>query len=402
MHQVTLTGRLFGVRAMGKRLAFATLRCPDKEYLCVFQGRPEAPEESIVRITGQVKPSEKSKKFAEELHVSLVEVISANSSISTAQLKQVAYNKDILPNQHIYMRLPETRDRLLKKWTAIKAIRDLMAAESYVEVQSPRIVGRMTDGPTMKFKVDFFGRDAYLTLSNLLFHTAFTAGDFSSVFEISPLFRADINHSSQHLSEFLILEATSAYRGREEMMELSNRVVRMVCGHTDAQLADKHLADIPVVTYEEMCAITEKYDCSPLVRGGRIKRYHAEAVGRHLGRKLFWAVDLPAKHKAFFSSTRYEPTADAHVANDFRLYWDEVDLIDGGERVTDPARLLERLAEQSLDPQHFAYYLDVLKSGVPPLVGFGMGIDRLMVKCLNLSNVRQVVPFPRFVGHFEP
>ncbi|MFI9331103.1 amino acid--tRNA ligase-related protein [Kitasatospora sp. NPDC052868] len=402
MSQIVLTGRIFSIRPMGKRLAFATLRCPDREYLCVFPGRPAIAEESVVRVVGTAKLSEKSRKFSEEVHVESFEVVAENRSIASSRLRQMPYGKEILPDQHVYMRLPEVRDRLLKKWTAIKAIRDLMAAEQYVEVQSPRLVGRMTDGPTMKFKVDFFGQEAYLSLSNLLFHTAFAAGDFASVFEISPLFRADINHSSQHLSEFLILEATSAYRNRADMMDLSNRIVRSVCAHTEARLPESHLADIPVVTYDEICAITAKSDCAPLVRGGKIKRYHANAVARHLDRTLFWAVDLPAEHKAFFSSTRYEPAVGAQVANDFRLYWNEVDIVDGGERVIEPARLRERMSEQNLDPEHFSYYLNVLEGGVPPLTGFGLGIERLLTKCLDLGNIRQVVPFPRFVGHLEP
>ncbi|MFF4806494.1 amino acid--tRNA ligase-related protein [Streptomyces sp. NPDC001351] len=404
MPPTTLTGRLFQIRPMGKRLAFAVLRCLDQEYLCVFPGRPDIAEESIVRITGMLRPAEKSRKFAEEIHVDDVQVLAENTSTTTmARLRQLPYSRDILSDQHVYMRLPEVRERLLKKWTAIKAVRDLMEDERYVEVQSPRIVGSMADGPTMKFKVDFFGREAYLSLSNLLFHTAFVAGDFSSVFEISPLFRADINHSSQHLSEFLILEVTAAHRGRDDMIALSDRIVRRVCAHTDAPLPDEHLADIPVVTYEDVVAITTKSeDHAPLQRGDRIKPYHARTVARHLNRPLFWVVDMPAHHKAFFSSTRYDPLVGTEVANDFRLYWDEVGIIDGGERVTSPQRLLERMAEQRLDPVRFDYYVKVVKSGLPPFTGLGLGIDRLMAKCMSLANIRQVVPFPRFIDHLEP
>ncbi|GGV42808.1 amino acid--tRNA ligase-related protein [Streptomyces spectabilis] len=403
MSPTSLTGRLFAIRPLGKRLAFAELRCPDRTYLCVFPGRPDVTEESVVRVTGTLRPAERSRKFAEEIHVDGFDVLAANTVGTSARMRHLPYSRDILAEQHVHMRLPEVRDRLLKKWTAIKSVRDLMEEERYVEVQSPRIVGSMADGPTLKFKVDFFGREAYLTLSNLLYHTAFVAGDFTSVFEISPLFRADINHSSQHLSEFLILEVTAAHRGRDDMIGLSNRIVRRVCEHTGAPLPEGDLDDIPVVTYQDVLAITEKdEDCQDLRPGHRIKRYHARSVSRYLGRTLFWVVDMPARHKAFFSSTRHEPLAGAEVANDFRLYWDEVDIIDGGERVTSPRRLLERMVEQNLDPEHFAYYVHVLRSGLPPLTGFGMGIDRLMAKCLGLGNTRQLVPFPRFIDHLEP
>ncbi|WP_327178525.1 hypothetical protein OG599_26840 [Streptomyces sp. NBC_01335] len=405
MSRTTLSGRLYEIRPMGKRLAFAVLRCPDREYLCVFPGRPRIAEESVVRLTGTLRATTKSRKFSEEIVVDDYEVTGENTSTTTARMRQLPYSREILTEQHVHMRLPEVHRRLLTKWTAIKAVRDLMENEKYVEVQSPRIVGHMADGPTMKFKVDFFGQEAYLTLSNLLFHTAFAAGDFSSVFEISPLFRADINHSSQHLSEFLILEATAAYRNRDDMIALSDRIVRTVCAHTGAPVADRHLEDVPVVTYEEVLAITAKdEECAPLTRGNRIKRYHARSVARHLGRTLFWVIDMPAAHKAFFSSTRHERLGgnEVEVANDFRLYWDEVDIIDGGERVTSPERLRQRMAEQQLDAEHFGYYLSVLESGLPPLTGFGLGIDRLMAKCMGLGNTRQLVPFPRFVDHLEP
>ncbi|MFI6761052.1 amino acid--tRNA ligase-related protein [Micromonospora sp. NPDC050417] len=402
MSQVSLTGRVYGLRPMGKRLCFGTLRCPEGEYFCVFPGRPDFPAESVVQVHGTLRPSERSRQFAQELSVESYALVSAGGTLTSAQLKQVPYSKAVLPNQHVYMRLPEVRRRLLHKWNAIRDIRDLMAGESFVEVQSPRIVGGMADGATMKFKVDFFGTPASLSLSNLLFHTAFVAADFSSVFEVAPLFRADLNYSSQHLSEFLILEATAAYRSRRDMMRLSDRVVRSVCAGVDSHIPEKHLDDIPTVTYHEVCAITARADTAPLRPGGKIKRYHAQAVAEHLDRTLFWVVDLPAEHKAFFSSTRYEPTVDADVADDFRLYWEEIDIVDGGERVTDPHRLRERLAEQHLDPDHFSYYLEVLNSGVPPLTGFGLGIERLLAKAMGLDNIRQLVPFPRFVGHLEP
>ncbi|GAA2106882.1 hypothetical protein GCM10009759_45530 [Kitasatospora saccharophila] len=402
MSHVELVGRLFHLRPLGKFLCLATLRCADAEYLCVFSGKPEIAAESIVSITGTLRPSQSSKQFEQEVEVSSYRTIAAGGPVTTAQLKQVPYSKAVLPHQHVYMRLPEVRQRLLDKWTAIKKIRDLMAGEDFVEVQSPRIVGGMADGATMKFKVDFFGTEANLSLSNLLFHTAFVAADFTSVFEVAPLFRADLNFSSQHLSEFLILEATAAYRTREDMMRLSDQIVRSVCGMTGAHIDEAHLVDIPTLTYDEVCAITERSDIAPLVRGNRIKRYHARAVSEHLNRTLFWVVDMPAEHKAFFSSTRYEPIVDVQVADDFRLYWQEIDIVDGGERVIDPRRLRERLAEQRLDPAHFAYYLDVLESGVPPMTGFGLGIDRLLTKAMGLGNIRQLVPFPRFVGHLEP
>ncbi|MFI7673189.1 amino acid--tRNA ligase-related protein [Actinophytocola sp. NPDC049390] len=403
MSQTSITGRLYSIRAMGKHLTFATLRCPDREYLCVFSERLKVRAESIVRVTGETRPSTGSRAFDDEIAVESYEVVAENRTIASTRLAGQPYSKAVLPDQHVYMRLPEVRARLLAKWSAVRRIRDVLTEQRFVEVQSPRIVGRMTDGPTMKFKLDYFGRDAYLSLSNLLFHTAFVAGDFTSVFEVSPLFRADVNHSSQHLSEFLILEATAAYRSREDMMRLSEDVVRAVCEDCGGGgLPAGHLDDIPVVTYEELRKIVSRADCAPVAPGTRIKRYHAEAVATHLDRTLFWVVDMPAKHKAFFSSTRHDPATGTDVANDFRLYWREIDIVDGGERVTSPERLRERLAEQDLDPAHFGYYLDVLAGGVPPLTGLGLGIERLLAKALGIGNIRQLVPFPRYVDHFEP
>jgi aspartyl/asparaginyl-tRNA synthetase len=402
MSHTSLSGRVYGLRRLGKRLCLGTLRGPERDYLCVFPGSPDFPAESVVRVHGDLRPTAHSKQFTEEICVESYEVLASGGELNSGQLKQVPYSSAVLDRQHVYMRLPEVRKRLLNKWTAIKEIRDLMAADQYVEVQSPRIVGGMADGATMKFKVDFFGTEANLSLSNLLFHTSFVAADFTSVFEIAPLFRADLNDSSQHLSEFLILEATAAYQGREQMMGLADRIVRRVCEHTGAALDDRHLTDIPVITHREIVRITDRADVPTLHRDGRIKRYHAKAAAEHLGRHLFWVVDMPAKEKAFFSSTRYDAAAGAEVADDFRLYWDEIDLVDGGERVTDPTRLLERLEEHHLDPAHFAYYVEVLRSGVPPLTGFGLGIERLLTKAMDLGNIRQLVPFPRFVGHLEP
>ncbi len=402
----TLTGRLFDVRSMGKRLAFGTLRTPTGEVQCVFDSAPDVPAESIVEVTGEVGPAPASTRFATEVKVSDWRLVAANHSpVGTRQLKDRPYSKEILPLQHVYMRLPEVQRHYRAKWTATKLIRDLLTEQDYLEVQSPRIVGSMADGATGKFKVDFFGQQAFLSLSNLLFHTAFVAGDFDSIFEVSPLFRADENRSSQHVSEFWILEVTAAYRTREDLMALADGVVARLCRHADPEAAvvsDRALTDIPVLTYREVCRITERGDGPTLPVGTRIKRYHATQVVEHLGRPLFWVVDMPAAHKAFFSSTRTDEGSDLEVANDFRLFFDEIDVVDGGERITDADRALARLGEHGLDPANFDYYLDVLRSGVPPLTGFGLGIERLLCKAMGLENIRQLVPFPRFMGHLEP
>lgn len=398
----TLSGRAVRIRSVGKNLTFVTIRSLDGDHLCVFSRRPDVQLESILEVSGEVKASEKSHDHEYELVVDSFSVVSENRSVSSSHFNGMPYGKSMLPLQHVYMRRPEIRSIFEKKWAAIAALRQLLSGDDFFEVQSPRIVGKMADGPTLKFKLDFFGSDAYLSLSNLLYHTAFIAGGFDSVFEVSPLFRADMSKGSNHLSEFLILEVSAAYRSREDLMDLSNRLVKEVCSVVDSALDPSELRDIPVVTYRTVCEITERSQGSTLRQGERIKREHAMLVSESLGRKLFWVTDMPAAHKAFFSSTRPSQNNLADVANDFRLFWDGIDIVDGGERVHDSGRLRERLLEQGLDPSHFEYYLDVMDSAVPPFTGFGLGIERLLAKALMLPNIRQLVAFPRFVGHHVP
>jgi len=277
---------------------------------------------------------------------------------------------------------------------------------------------RGKDG-AVDFSQDFFGREAMLCVTGQLEAEALMAG-LGKVYTFGPTFRAENSNTSRHLSEFWMIEPEMAFWDLEDTMQLAEDLIRAVVKEVFARceadlelLAAKAEEDMrpflkmalerPLVrvTYTEAVAVLEK-----AIAGGKV---FENAVG--------WGEDLKSEHERYLCETHFAaPTivynypeqlkAFYMYANDDGKTVRAMDLlmpgigevVGGSQREDRMDVLMARMRGKGIDPAHLDWYLDLRRYGGVPHAGFGLGFERLLMWVTGMTNIRDVIPFPRVPG----
>jgi len=282
----------------------------------------------------------------------------------------------------------------------LRAVREFLAREGFVEVFTPKIIATATEGGAALFPVDYFGKQAFLAQSPQLYKEELTLS-FERVFEIAPYFRAEESHTRRHLSEFVMIDVEAAFADAEEVMSILERMIQHVLRavkqrcRKELALLDRENLEVPRVPFERLT-----YDeALELVRAEGFDLPWGEDFPtpalRALGAKkpgFYFITDWPTASKPFYIKPREDRP---EVCEAFDLMYGWVELASGGTRVSDKETLIKRLREQGLDPRSFEYHLRAFDYGMPPHAGWAVGLARLLMVITGKQNIREVVLFPR-------
>ena len=282
----------------------------------------------------------------------------------------------------------------------LRAMRDFLSREGFVEVFTPKIIATATEGGAALFPVDYFGKPAFLAQSPQLYKEELTLS-FERVFEIAPYFRAEESHTRRHLSEFISVDIEAAFADAEDVMDILERMIQHVMRHVknacrrELALLGREDLEVPKVPFERLT-----YDeALELVRSEGFdvpwgEDFPTPAL-RALGAKkpgFYFITDWPTASKPFYIKPRDDRP---EVCEAFDLMYGWLELASGGTRISDKELLIKRLREQGLDPRSFEHHLRAFDYGMPPHAGWGLGLARLMMVITGKQNIREVVLFPR-------
>jgi nondiscriminating aspartyl-tRNA synthetase len=409
--QIRVGGWIEDVRDIGK-LAFVTIR--DVTGACQaivtgdnVQAAVQAPRQSAVIVAGSVQKS-KAKDFPVEVKVSEFTVLTKAVHplpIDPTGRVESAIDKR-LDARALDLRTPKVAAIFRLRSAGLEVIRDALRAEGFIEVNTPKVIGSASEGGANLFAFDYFGkRKAYLAQSPQLYKEQLTLG-LDRVFEIGPYFRAENSHTVRHLTEFTSVDIEAAFLDYEDVMNIVEKVVNnVVTAFQEKHRADLHLAggkDIPVskidrLTYEQCLGELAK-EGEKLQFGDDL----SDAALRKLGeihRGFYFIMDWPLKLKPFYI---HEKDDNSKLSKSFDLQYGYLELVSGGRRLHDPAKLRSRLAEQGLNPASFEEHLKAFDWGMPPHSGWGLGYDRLLMVLTGSQNVRDVVLYPRDTDRLTP
>ena len=269
------------------------------------------------------------------------------------------------------------------------------------------------------FKEDFFGKPANLTVSGQLNVEAFCMA-FRNVYTFGPTFRAEKSYTQRHAAEFWMIEPEIAFADLNDDMQLAEEMVRFVIGDVmercpeeleflnnfvDKGLIDRltHVrdSDFARVSYTDAIEILknsgEKFEYGAywgMDMQTEHERYLAE---KHFGRPVC-VYDYPKEIKAFYMKQNEDGKTVAAVDV---LVPGIGELIGGSQREDDLKKLEDRMDELGLDKETYWWYLELRKYGTCPHSGFGLGFERLIMYLTGVSNIRDVLPFPRTTGSAE-
>jgi len=411
--RVHLVGRIVSMRTVGPHLSFVLLGTDAGEIQCVLEG-PEVVERvgSILQVEGVLRQSNARNGLAGyELSACQAEVISSAEELPFQPRSQPPHRALRQRYRHLDLRNPRVAAVFRIRSEVLWSARTFLHSEGFTEVTTPKIVAGMAEGPLEKFGIQYFGRQAWLTVSGLLYQGIAIAGDLRRVCEIGPVFYAEESRRPHNLNEFSVIEFSVAYATREDLMLITERLLSAIFRHVTEACADALATlavapptlphPVPRFTYREMiCALRER---GVDLKWGQSRDFPADArrVFADISRGFFWLLDQPHEVKWFFVRGRQED--DLAVSSDCQLWGPfACQLAEGSERENRPDKLVDNLRQRGENPESFKAYIDAMRHGAPPFSGIGLGVERLLMTLVDAGNIRDVVLFPRSPECLEP
>ncbi len=277
----------------------------------------------------------------------------------------------------------------------------------------------LTDAGSVDFKQDFFNKPTNLTVSGQLNGETYAMA-FKNIYTFGPTFRAENSNTTRHAAEFWMIEPEIAFADLEDDMFLAESmlkyVIRYVLEHAPEEMAffnnfiDKgllerlnHVADSEFarVTYTEAVEILEKNNDKfeyKVSWGCDLQTEHERYLTEQVFKRPVFVTDYPKEIKAFYM--KQNPDGKTVAAVDC-LVPAIGEIIGGSQREDDLEKLSERIRELGLNEEDYGFYLDLRKYGSARHAGFGLGFERCVMYLTGMSNIRDVIPFPRTVNNCE-
>ena len=277
----------------------------------------------------------------------------------------------------------------------------------------------LNEDGSVDFSEDFFGKPANLTVSGQL-EGECMAMAFGKIYTFGPTFRAENSNTPRHAAEFWMIEPEIAFADLNDDMDLARDMIKYVLSYVMekcpdemaffnqffdkgliARLTDLIESDFAKITYTEAINLLEKHKDEfeyPVFWGADLQTEHE----RYLTEKVFgrpvFVTDYPKEIKAFYMRLNDDGKTVAAVD----LLVPGVGEIIGGSQREERLDVLEaRMSELSLNPEDYSWYLDLRRYGGTKHAGFGLGFERLIMYITGISNIRDVLPFPRTTGSAE-
>lgn len=267
------------------------------------------------------------------------------------------------------------------------------------------------------YKEDFFGKEAFLTVSGQLNVEAYCLA-MSKVYTFGPTFRAENSNTSRHLAEFWMVEPEVAFADLATVSILAEDMLKSICQTVLAECADDMAffnqwvdkgcierltkvinSDFETMEYSEAIDILQKAKKSfdfPVEWGVDLQSEHERYLAEeHVGRPIIM-INYPKDIKGFYM--RMNDDGKTVAAMDV-LAPGIGEIIGGSQREERLDYLDRRLDEMQLDKQTYNWYRDLRRYGSVPHAGFGLGFERFISYLTGVKNVRDVIPFPRVPGN---
>jgi asparaginyl-tRNA synthetase len=287
-----------------------------------------------------------------------------------------------------------------------------------VTTLDPAAPPRTAEG-AVDYDQDFFGRQAYLTVSGQLNGETFACG-MGDIYTFGPTFRAENSNTARHVAEFWMIEPEMAFYDLDDNCNLAEAFVKhLVWTLLDECAADveffneridtgliarlKHVLDSPFerMTYadavQRLEACGEKFEF-PVFFGANLQAEHERYLTEKLVGRPVFVTDYPKEIKAFYMRRNDDGRTVAAVD----LLVPQVgELIGGSQREERYDVLVRAIEEAGLPKEAYSWYLDTRRYGTVPHAGFGLGFERMIMYGTGMQNIRDVIPFPRTPRHCE-
>ena len=273
----------------------------------------------------------------------------------------------------------------------------------------------MTEEGEIDFSKDFFGKETHLTVSGQLEGETY-AQAFRNIYTFGPTFRSENSNTTRHAAEFWMIEPEIAFADLKDCMSLAEDMLKYIINYVLENapeemeffnsFVDKGLLDrlhnvvdseFASITYTEAIEILEKVKDQfeyPVDWGVDLHTEHEKYLTEEVYKKPLFVTDYPKDIKAFYMKLNDD---DKTVAAMDLLVPGIGEIIGGSQREENFEVLEEKMKQANLDMEEYWWYMDLRKYGTTNHAGFGLGFERAVMYLTGMTNIRDVVPFPRTV-----
>ncbi|HIQ03834.1 MAG TPA: aspartate--tRNA(Asn) ligase [Desulfurococcales archaeon] len=370
-------------------------------------------EESVVTVEG-VTVSDRRAPGGIEILASSIKVLNKSSKPLPLNFERDIDNLGRrLDWRFIDLRSKRVQLIFIVESEVANAIREYFRLNGFIEIFTSKIVAQATEGGANVFPLVYFGREAFLAQSPQLYKQLMMATGVDRVFEIGPVFRAEKHHTVRHLCEYHSVDYEMAFiKDYSEVMDVAEGLVRYIIEYLNSKMGAEIESvfgqlpvvpkDVPRITFREACRIlkskgrnvTENSDLT-----STDEEILAEYVRREYDSDLFFITEYPWSIRPFYTMRK---DSEPQYTYSFDLILRGLEVATGGQREHRYSILVEQIKEKGLNPESFKFYTEYFKYGMPPHGGAGFGLERLVMKILNLKNIREARLTPRDPERLHP
>ena len=443
--EVTLNGwakkirsqKNFGFIELNDGTFFTGIQVVFEDSLENFEEISKLTISSSIKVTGIVVESQGNGQ-AYEIKATKIEVYDKADSDYPLQNKRHTFEflrtiAHLRPRTNAFFAVFRVRSLLAY------AIHKFFQEKNFVYVQTPIITGSDAEGAgemfrlttldinnvprtekgDIDFKQDFFGKEANLTVSGQLNVETFATA-FKNTYTFGPTFRAEKSNTPKHAAEFWMMEPEIAFADLDVNMDVIEEMIKYIVNYVREnapeemeffnKFVDKELfARLDTLVNNQFDRITYTEAIEILKNAKKDFEYEVE-----------WGIDLQTEHERYLAEEHFKkPVFVTDYPKDIKAFYMKLnedgktvravdllapgigEIVGGSQREDNYDVLLGKIHEMGLKEEDYWWYLDLRKYGSVPHSGFGLGFDRMLMYITGMTNIRDVIPFPRTTKNLE-
>lgn len=418
--EVTIKGWVDVRRDQGK-MVFMDMRDMSGKVQCVvlpgsdgIETAKEMRNEWVLEVVGEIKkrPEKNVNTGVQngDIEMEVKKIVVLAKAAEMPFDRETDLNLDTyLDHLPLTLRTPKSRAIFKVQSEIIKAYRAFLYSENFTEFQAPKLIGDDAEGSGEVFEVKYlYDKTAHLATSPQLYKQIMV-GVFERVFTTGNVYRAEKHSTTRHVSEYTSLDVEMGFiKDHTDVMELETRLMRALCEHLGATCSDEFKllkaelplvgASIPALKLREVQELIFKETGVDHRTEPDLEPNEERLICKLLKSDFVFVTHYPVSKRPFYTM---EDPDDLGFTKSFDLIFRGIEITTGGQRRHEYQNLIDGAKVKGLNPDNFSFYLQAFKYGMPPHGGWGMGLERLTAKFLNLDNVKEATLFPRDINRID-
>lgn len=417
--EVSFHGSVHKIRDMGD-FAFIIVRIIDGVFQCVWSQEKtdfdikDLKEECCVKFKGNIR-ADKRAPGGFEVELTGIKILSTPSAVMPVSINKGKLNATLdteLNYRPATLRSGIMRAKFRIQEGIVRGFRDYLHSQNFTEIHTPKLIANASEGGANVFKMDYFGKKAYLAQSPQ-FYKQTMVGVYERVFEVGPVFRAEKHSTTRHLNEYTSLDFEMGYIDSfEDIMEMETGFLQYTVNLLKTEYKAEldflkvelpNVEQIPCVRFSDVKEMISKEYNRKIKDPNDLEPEEELLIGKYFkekhGSDFVFVTHYPAKKRPFYAM---EDPENTKYTLSFDLLFRGTEITTGGQRIHDYNEQVEKIKAKGLNPDEFESYLMIHKIGMPPHGGIGIGLERLCMRLFNDENVRHNSLFPRDMNRLEP